>query len=111
MEKTTVHSIGVIMNGVTGRMGIHKHLLRSIVEIRKQGGVRISDREVIMPEPMLVGRNPEKLEAIAAQTEIRKWTANLDEALSDPFNTVYFDAQTTNLRSPSVKRAIAAGKN
>src|SRR5512143_1400084 len=111
MEKPAVHSVGVILNGVTGRMGMNQHLIRSIVAIRKQGGVRISDREIIMPEPILVGRNPEKLEGTAPQTDIRRWTTNLDEALADPFYTIYFDAQTTNLRSPSVKRAIAAGKN
>jgi predicted dehydrogenase len=111
MEKPTVHSVGIVMNGVTGRMGMNQHLIRSIVAIRKQGGVRVSDREVIMPEPTLVGRNAEKLEGIASQAEISKWTTDLDEALRDPFNTVYFDAQTTNLRSPSVKKAIAAGKH
>jgi predicted dehydrogenase len=99
------------MNGVTGRMGMNQHLIRSIVAIRKEGGVRISDQEVIMPEPTLVGRNAEKLEGIAAQSGISKWTTNLDEALLDPFNTIYFDAQTTNLRSPSVKKAIDAGKH
>jgi predicted dehydrogenase len=92
-------------------MGMNQHLIRSIDAIRKQGGVHISDREVIMPEPILVGRNAEKLEGIATQTNISKWTTNLDEALSDPLCTVYFDAQTTNLRSPCVKKAIAAGKH
>ena len=50
MDKTTVHPVGIIMNGVTGRMGMNQHLMRSIVAIRKQGGVHISDREVIMPD-------------------------------------------------------------
>ena len=109
MKKPKIHSVGIVMNGVTGRMGMNQHLIRSIVAIRKEGGVRISDREVIIPEPTLVGRNAEKLEGIATQSGISKWTTNLDEALSDPFNSVYFDAQTTNLRSPSVKKAFAAG--
>ena len=33
------HQIGIIMNGVTGRMGTNQHLMRSIVAIREQGGV------------------------------------------------------------------------
>jgi predicted dehydrogenase len=111
VKKPKIHSVGIVMNGVTGRMGMNQHLIRSIVAIRKEGGVRISDQEVIMPEPTLVGRNAEKLEGIAAQSGISKWTTNLDEALLDPFNTIYFDAQTTNLRSPSVKKAIDAGKH
>jgi predicted dehydrogenase len=111
MEKNIVHLVGIVMNGVTGRMGMNQHLIRSIVAIRRQGGVHLSDREVIMPEPVLVGRNPEKLEAAAGQAGVSKWTTDLDQALADPFNVVYFDAQTTNLRAPSIRKAIAAGKN
>jgi predicted dehydrogenase len=111
MEKPHVHTVGVAMNGVTGRMGLNQHLMRSIVAIRRQGGVHLSDRETIMPEVTLVGRNPEKLEAAAAQAGGGKWTTRLDEALADPANIIYFDAQTTNLRAPAIKKAIAAGKH
>jgi len=31
--------IGIIMHGVTGRMGMNQHLIRSILAIRNQGGV------------------------------------------------------------------------
>ena len=65
MSEATVHKVGVIMNGVTGRMGTNQHLMRSIVAIRQQGGVRVSPTEFIMPEPLLVGRNPVKLEALS----------------------------------------------
>ena len=34
--------LGVIMNGVTGRMGTNQHLIRSINAIRKQGGVALA---------------------------------------------------------------------
>jgi predicted dehydrogenase len=99
------------MNGVTGRMGMNQHLMRSIAAIIRQGGVPINEWERIMPDPILVGRNPSKLESLAAQAGNLRWTTNLDEALADPNNGIYFDAQTTSLRAPSVKKAIAAGKH
>ena len=71
------HTIGIIMNGVTGRMGTHQHLLRSIIPIIKQGGVTLSADEVIMPDPILVGRNPNKLERLCAMTGLKKMTTNL----------------------------------
>jgi predicted dehydrogenase len=111
MPASTTHHIGVIMNGVTGRMGTNQHLMRSIMAIIKQGGVRIGDREVIMPDPVLVGRNPARLEHLAAMTGIAQWTTDLDKALADSNNIVYFDAQVTNLRVPSIRTAIKAGKH
>lgn len=109
MSKVLQHRVGIVMNGVTGRMGANQHLMRSIVEIVKQGGVRISPEEVILPDPVLVGRNAAKLEAIAKRAGGFKWTTNLDEALADKGNTIYFDAQTTDRRVASVTRAIEAG--
>src|SRR5690606_1199941 len=103
--------IGIIMNGVTGRMGTNQHLFRSIVAIREQGGVRINDHETIMPEPILVGRNPVKLKALAEQSGIERWTTDVDEVLSDDEVQVYFDAQTTDRRMAAVTRAIEAGKH
>lgn len=106
------HKIGVIMNGVTGRMGTNQHLMRSIAAIHKQGGLKISDEEVIVPEPILVGRSAGKLAKLAEQSGINaRYTTDLDAALSDPANTVYFDAQLTQLRAPAVTRAIEAGKH
>jgi predicted dehydrogenase len=99
------------MNGVTGRMGTNQHLLRSIMAIRNQGGVRISDNERIMPDPLLVGRNPAKLESLAKSAGVANWSTDLDAALADANYTVYFDAQTTSRRAESVKKAIAAGKH
>jgi predicted dehydrogenase len=108
MMKT--HHIGVIMNGVTGRMGTNQHLIRSIAAIRKQGGVQLSADEVIMPDPVLVGRNENKLKALAEAHGLSRYSTNLDACLSDPNNQVYFDAQLTNLRVEAVRRAIAAQK-
>ncbi len=105
-----IRRIGVILNGVTGRMGTHQHLHRSILAIRQQGGVRTGGEEAVMPEPLLVGRNPAKLEALAAQTGL-PWTTDLDKALASPENQIYFDAQTTDRRTVSVSKAIEAGKH
>ena len=99
------------MNGVTGRMGTNQHLMRSVAAIRKQGGIRVSDTQVILPEPVLVGRNAVKLERLANEAGDVAWTTDLDAALSDPANSVYFDAQLTNLRVPAVEKAVAAGKH
>jgi predicted dehydrogenase len=106
----SVHTIGIIMNGVTGRMGLNQHLRRSIYAIMQQGGVRLGD-DRIMPRPLLVGRNPVKLEEISRECGGIPWTTDADAALSDPAYSVYFDAQTTDRRAPAVRKAIAAGKN
>lgn len=103
--------VGIIMNGVTGRMGTNQHLMRSIVPIIEQGGVKIDATTRIMPDPVLVGRNPKKLTALAEKSGIDNWTTDLGEALADPRYTVYFDAQTTNRRVDAVKQAIKAGKH
>ncbi len=107
----TIHQVGIIMNGVTGRMGTNQHLIRSVCAIRKQGGIKINDGEFIMPDPILVGRNAAKLNALAEANGVERVTTDLDAALADPFNTVYFDAQTTGRRAEAVKKAIAAGKH
>jgi predicted dehydrogenase len=105
------HEIGIIMNGVTGRMGTNQHYIRSILAIRKQGGVKISADEVIMPVPTLVGRSEAKLLQLAAMDAGVKWTTDLDAAMSDPGNTIYFDSQTTGRRAAAVKQAVALGKH
>ena len=111
MKEVTTHRVGIIMNGVTGRMGMNQHLMRSIVAIMHQGGVTVNEWERIMPDPVLVGRNPAKLESLAAQAGNLRWTTNLEEALANKEDSIYFDAQTTSMRTPSVKRAISAGKH
>jgi len=107
----TRHTVGIIMNGVTGRMGTNQHLVRSILAIRAAGGVRIDDDTVIWPEPVLVGRNEAKLRALAEAHGGLRWTTDLDACLRDPDLTVYFDAQITSGRAPAVRAAIAAGKH
>lgn len=105
------HKVGIIMNGVTGRMGTNQHLMRSIVAIRQQGGVKINEDEYIMPDPILVGRNASKLKQLCQRANIDKMTTNLDEALADANNHIYFDAQTTGRRAEGVRKAVEAGKH
>lgn len=106
-----VRNIGIIMNGVTGRMGTNQHLIRSILAIRKQGGVVLSGGDVVMPDPILVGRQENKLQALAATHGVERWSTDLEACLADPYNEIYFDSQTTVRRAESIKQAIAAGKH
>lgn len=105
------HSIGIIMHGVTGRMGKNQHLIRSIVAIRQQGGVALANGDRLMPDPILVGRNEEKIAALAREYNIERWTTDLDQALRNPQDTIFFDAATTQARPGLLKKAIAAGKH
>ncbi len=99
------------MNGVTGRMGTHQHFVRSILAIIKEGGVRLPDGGVILPDPILVGRSEAKLAALAAMGSGIRTTTDLDAALADPHNVIYFDSQTTGRRADGIRKAIAAGKH
>ena len=103
--------IGIIMHGVTGRMGTNQHLVRSILEIRKQGGVKLKDGTRLMPDPLLVGRNAGKLKELAAAHGIERWSADLDSALASKDDSVFFDAASTQLRPTLLKQAIRAGKH
>jgi predicted dehydrogenase len=106
-----LHNIGIIMNGVTGRMGTNQHLIRSIVAIRDQGGVALPDGDAIMPDPILVGRSEHKLRALAAAHGVERWSTDLDACLANSRDTIYFDAQTTTRRAAGVRAAVAAGKH
>lgn len=106
-----IQRIGIIMNGVTGRMGTHQHLIRSILAIRDQGGVLLPDGTSLMPDPILVGRNPTKLETLCRAHGLERWSTNLAECLANADDTVYFDAQATLLRQHGVLAAIAAHKH
>jgi predicted dehydrogenase len=105
------HRVGIILNGVTGRMGTNQHYIRSILAIINQGGLKIGEGEVIMPDPILVGRNEAKLQKLAAMGGKVRFTTDLDAALANRDDIIYFDAQTTGRRVPAVKKAIALGKH
>lgn len=103
-------NIGIIMNGVTGRMGTNQHLERSILQIRKQGGVKTAAGDTVIPEPVLLGRNENKLKELAQVHGLDKISTNINECLSDPFYKIYFDALKTDLRVENVRKALKAGK-
>ncbi len=107
----SVKRIGIIMNGVTGRMGTNQHLIRSILAIRQQGGVPLPDGDSIWPDPILLGRSEYKLRSLCEEHGIERWSLSLEDCLANSDDTVYFDAQTTDRRYQSVRAAIAAGKH
>jgi predicted dehydrogenase len=104
-------SVGVVMNGVTGRMGTHQHLMRSVLAIRAQGGVLLGDGTRVQLEPLLVGRNERKLRQLAESTGVTRFTTDLDAALGEPDMEVYFDAQLTGVRETTLVTAMRAGKH
>jgi predicted dehydrogenase len=99
------------MNGVTGRMGRNQHLMNSIAAIRKDGGVPLADGTRLVPDPILVGRDKERIAAVAKAAGVEKWTTDFDAALGDKDYEIYFDGVTTTARAANLKRAIAAGKH
>src|SRR3569832_2337197 len=105
------HRLGLIMHGVTGRMGMNQHLIRSIVAIRAQGGVALANGDKVMPDPILVGRNADKIKALAQAHGIERWTTSLEQALANRDDTVFFDAGTTQMRPTLLAQAIRAGKH
>jgi predicted dehydrogenase len=104
-------NIGIIMNGVTGRMGTNQHLVRSILALREQGGLLLPDGTRLWPDPILVGRNESKVRELATEHGISRFSMDLDACLADPANSIYFDAQTTSKRAPALRSAILAGKH
>jgi predicted dehydrogenase len=106
-----IHDIGIILNGVTGRMGKNQHLLRSLLPIIKAGGLPAGPNEVIMPRIVLTGRSARKLKELSIETGVKDWTTDLDSLLSGNDYSLYFDAQTTDMRYETLKKAIAAGKD
>ena len=108
MTRKVIH---VALNGVTGRMGYRQHLVRSLLSIREQGGVRLEDGTMVYPEPILVGRNEERLRTIAERHGLDRWSTSVDEVLADPEVDVYFDTQVTSAREATLLKAIEAGKH
>ncbi|SMH62641.1 Gfo/Idh/MocA family protein [Azospirillum agricola] len=103
--------LGIIMHGVTGRMGMNQHLIRSILAIRAQGGVTLSDGSRVMPDPIIVGRNAEKMRELAQRHGIERWSDNVEAALENREDSIFFDAGTTQMRPILLEKAIRAGKH
>jgi predicted dehydrogenase len=107
----STRTLGIVMHGVTGRMGTNQHLIRSICAIRAQGGVKLANGDVVMPDPVLIGRDAGKIEALARAHGVARFGTNLDEALANPADTVFFDAGTTQMRPALLAKALRAGKH
>jgi len=101
----------LLMNGVTGRMGYRQHLLRSILAIRDDGGIPLPDGTRLQVEPVLLGRNADKLARLADSHGIADWSTDLDTTLSEDPAPIYFDAQVTSERKKAILKAAAAGKH
>ncbi|HZB31326.1 MAG TPA: Gfo/Idh/MocA family oxidoreductase [Streptosporangiaceae bacterium] len=104
-------TLGVVMNGVTGRMGHRQHLVRSVLAINQEGGAPLTNGRRVRLRPVLVGRSEAKLRDLAARYEVADWTTDLSRALADDANVIYFDSQVTQARVPAVTQAIEAGKH
>ena len=107
----TQQRIGIIMHGVTGRMGMNQHLIRSVLAIRDRGGLQLNDGSRLMPDPIIVGRNATKVAELANAHGIERHTTDLAAALSNPDDTLFFDAASTQLRPQLLRQAIDAGKH
>ncbi|WP_424529744.1 Gfo/Idh/MocA family protein [Sphaerisporangium viridialbum] len=107
----TTRTLGVVMNGVTGRMGYRQHLVRSVLAINEQGGLDLGGGERVLLEPVLVGRSEYKLRELCERHNLKNWTTDLAGALRDPDNALYFDAQVTPARVGAITQAIEAGKH
>lgn len=103
--------IGIIMHGVTGRMGMNQHLIRSVLAIRNQGGIALADGTQLMPDPIIVGRNASKVATLARKLGVERVSDDIDAALANPDDTIFFDAASTQLRPGLLRKAIDAGKH
>lgn len=103
--------LGIIMHGITGRMGYNQHLVRSILAIRDQGGILLKNGDRLIPDPILVGRNGDKVRALAEKHGIARWSDDLVSALANPDDTLFFDAGTTQMRAGLLEQALDAGKH
>ncbi len=106
----TTRTIGIVVEGATGRLGTTQHL-RSLMAIRGEGGLPLGNGERLVPEPVLLGRNPQKLAALAAAQGGLKWSTDRDACLADRDIAIYFDATATGGRPQRAAAAITAGKH
>ena len=106
-----VRTLRIAMEGVTGRLGTNQHLIRSLLAIRNEGGLPLHNGDRLMPEPVLLGRNPDKLAALAAAHGGLSWSDDVPATLADETIDIYFDVAATGGRLERALRAIAAGKH
>jgi len=106
----TAKSIGIIVNGATGGIATRQHLESSLIPVRDEGGFNVAGERVV-PRLLLVGREEKRLAETAQRFGIDEWTTNLDDAMSNPNYSVFFDAAATGQRTRTLTRAIEAGKH
>jgi len=106
----TKQTIGIIVNGASGRIGSTQHLANALVPIINEGGLRLGD-DRLLPRLLLVGRDPDRVAAVARAHGLADWTTDLDLALSSPDHAIFFDAAATEQRISTLQKAIAAGKH
>ena len=92
-------------------MGTNQHLVRSVLAIRAQGGVKLANGDRVMPDPILIGRNADKTAGLARQYGVERWSTSLDKALANKDDELFFDAATTQMRPKLLEKAIRAGKH
>src|SRR5258708_4403894 len=103
-------TIGIVIDGATGRLGTTQHL-RALLAIRDEGGLALGNGDRLMPQPVLLGRAPERLAALAERSGGLEWSTDRDAALADPAVELYFDASATGGRPERARAAFAAGKH
>lgn len=106
MAKKTV---GIIINGATGRIGSTQHISNSLVPIRDEGGLAVGTDEIV-PKLLLIGRDAKKLAPVADKFQAA-WSTDIDAALGDPAYEILCDTGPTGLRPKVLTKAIAAGKH
>jgi predicted dehydrogenase len=106
----SVRSLGIVIDGATGRLGTTQHL-KALLAIRGEGGLPLKNGDRLMPEPMLLGRNAEKLATLAASSGGLNYSTDRDACLADKAVAIYFDATATGGRPERLSAAIAAGKH
>src|SRR6478735_5895723 len=101
-------TIGIILNGATGRICSTQHVANALAPIRAEGGLPSGDDRIVL-RLMLTGRNAEKLAGVA-KSYGAEWTTDLDKVLAAPAFTIFFDAAATSQRQGVLEKAIASEK-
>jgi len=106
----STRSFGILIDGATGRLGTTQHL-RALLAISGEGGLPLANGDRLMPLPVLLGRDPEKLAALALRSGGLRWSTDRDACLADPAIEIYFDAGATGGRPQRAHAAFAAKKH
>jgi len=108
----TTQRLGLIMNGVTGRMGLNQHLIPLDRRDPRPGRPSSSPMATrVMPDPILVGRDAGKVEKLAKQYNIARWGTDLDAALADKKRHRVLRCRHHAGAASLLTRAIEAGKH